>query len=130
MDLSGKGDIFMRVSKKERKENAKRFYSMFMNSNCNKVAIVVQRTESRTNPNINRCQFLVVPSTLAFMEKPVIIAESNVLGIEGCFIELLDFIKPCRQRKTYYEDGFNDWLMETYGFEITYKDGLVFMLEK
>ena len=94
MDLSGKGDIFMRVSKKERKENAKRFYSMFMNSNCNKVAIVVQRTESRTNPNINRCQFLVVPSTLAFMEKPVIIVESNVLGIEGCFIELLDFIKP------------------------------------
>lgn len=24
----------------------------------------------------------------------------------------------------------NEWLMETYGFEITYKDGLVFMLEK
>lgn len=120
----------MRISKKERKENAKRFYSMFINSNCNKAAIVVKRTESKTNPNINRCQFLAVASTLAFMENPVIIAESNVLGIEGCFIELLDFIKPCIQRKTYYEDGFNDWLMETYGFEITYKDGFVFMLEK
>ena len=120
----------MRISKKERKENARRFYDMFMNSNCTKAAIVVERTENKTNPNINRCRFLAVSSTLAFMEKPVIIAESNVLGIEGCFMELLDFIKSCKQRKTNYEDGFNDWLMETYGFEITYKDGLVFMLEK
>lgn len=120
----------MRISKKERKENARRFYNMFMNSSCKKAAIVVERTESKINPNINRCQFLALPSTLAFMEKPVIIAESNVLGIEGCFMELLDFIKLCKQRKTYYEDGFNKWLMEIYGFEITYKDGLVFMLEK
>lgn len=119
----------MRISKKERKENSIRFYNMFMNSNCNKAAIVVERMESKTNPNINRCQFLAVPSTLAYMEKPVIIAESSTFGIEGCFIELLGFIKPCKQ-KTYYEDGFNEWLMETYGFEITYKDGLVFMLEK
>lgn len=119
----------MRISKKKRKENARRFYNMFMNSNCMKAAIVVNRTESKTNPNINRCRFLAVPSTLAFMKEPVIIAES-ILGIEGCFMELLDFIKPCKQRKTYYEDGFNEWLMKTYGFEITYKDGLVFMLEK
>lgn len=119
----------MRISKKERKENARRFYNMFMNGNCKKVAFVVERTESKVNPNIVKCQFLAVPSTLAFMENPVIIAESNVLGIEGCFMELLEFIKPCRQ-KTFYEDGFNKWLMETYGFEITYKDGLVFMIEK
>lgn len=118
----------MRISKKERKENAKRFYNMFMNSNCNKAAIVVERTESKANPNISRCQFLAVPSTLAFMEKPVIIAES-ILGIEGCFMELLGFIKNCPQ-KTYYEDDFNEWIMETYGFEITYKDGFVFMIEK
>lgn len=117
----------MRTSKKERRENAVRFYNMFMNSNCNKAAIVAKRTESKTNPNINRCQFLAVPS--AFMEKPVIIAESSILGIEGCFMELLKYIKPCRQ-KTYYEDGFNEWMMETYGFGITYKDGFVFMLEK
>lgn len=114
----------MRISKKKRKENAVRFYNMFMNSNCNKAAIVVQRSVS-SNPNINRCQFLTVPSK---MEGPVIIAES-ILGIEVCFMELLEFIKPCRQ-KTYYEDGFNEWLFETYGFKITYKDGLVFMLEK
>lgn len=119
----------MRISKKERKENAERFYKTFMNSNCNKAAIVVQKTESKTNPNINRCQFWAVPSTLAYMEAPIIIAESNVLGVEGCFIEFLESIKPCIQ-KTYYEDGFNEWLKKTYGFEITYKDGLVFMLEK
>ena len=119
----------MRTSKKERKENAVKFYNMFMNSSCNKAAIVVNRMESKTNSNINRCQFLAVPSTLAFMEKPIIIAESSTFGIEGCFMELLEFIKPCSQ-KTYYEDGFNEWLMKRYGFEITYIDGLVFMLEK
>lgn len=117
----------MRTTKKERKENARRFYNIFMNSNCNKAAIVVKRMES-SNPNIHRCQFIAVPSTLAFMEVPVVIAES-VLGIEGCFIEMLNDIKGCVQ-KTYYEDGFNEWLKKEYGFEITYKDGLVFMLEK
>ncbi len=117
----------MRTTKKERKENAKKFYNMFMNSSCNKAAIVVKRTES-SNPNICRCQFIVVPSTLAFMEAPVVIAES-IMGIEGCFMELLNNIKSGIQ-KTYYEDGFNEWLLETYGFEIIYKDGLVFMLEK
>jgi len=117
----------MRISKKERKENALRFYNMFMNSSCNKAAIVVKRTNN-INQNISRCQFLAVPSTLAYMENPVVIAES-ILGIEGCFMELFGFIKNCKQ-KTYYEDGFNEWLMKTYGFEITYKDGFVFMLEK
>lgn len=83
-----------RTTKKERKENANRFYNMFMNSNCNQAAIVVERTES-SNSNINRCRFIAVPSTLAFMENPIVIAES-VSGITGCFMELLDDIKPRR----------------------------------
>lgn len=116
-----------RTTKKERKENANLFYSTFMNSNCNQAAIVVERTES-DNPNINKCKFIAVPSTLAFMETPVVIAES-VFGMEGCFMEFLKNIKPCEQ-KTYFDDDFNDWLEETYKFRITYKDGLVFMLEK
>lgn len=117
----------MRTSKKERKENAQKFYNMFMNSNCNQAAVVVNRTDG-SNPNICRCQFLAVPSTLAFMEKPVVIAES-ILGIQGCFMELLKNIYRGPQ-KTYYEDNFNDWLFKTCGFRIIYKDGLVFMLEK
>lgn len=121
----------MRTSKKERKENALRFYNMFMNSNCNKAAIVVQRSDS-SNPNISRCQFLTVPSTLAYMENPIVIAEST-LGIDGCFRELLDFLnngyEPL-EKKSYYDDGFNEWLNGIYGFEITYKDGFVFMLER
>lgn len=44
-------------------------------------------------------------------------------------MELLGFIIGGTQ-KTYFEDGFNDWLEENYRFRITYKDGLVFMLEK
>lgn len=118
-----------RTTKKERKENANRFYNMFMNSNCNQAAIVVERAES-SNPNINRCRFIAVPSTLAFMENPIVIAES-VFGITGCFIELLNSIKSgMGAKKKYFEDGFNDWLEEIYKFRITYKDGLVFMLEK
>lgn len=121
----------MRISKKERKENAVRFYNMFMNSNCNKTAIVVKRTNS-SNPNISKCQFLTVLSTLAYMENPVVIAEST-LGIEGCFREFLEFInngyKPMEQ-KSYWDNGFNEWLNKIYRFEITYKDGFVFMLEK
>lgn len=101
-----------------------------MQSNCTKAAIVVERVESKTNPNINRHRFLTVPSTLDFMEKPIVIAESNVLGIEGCFMELLNFIKSCKDSKAYYEDGFNEWLMKKYGFEIAYNDGFVLMLEK
>lgn len=116
----------MRTTMKKRKENAKRFYNMFMNSNCKKVAIVVQRMES-SNPNISRCQFIAVPTSIS-SRAPVVIAES-LLGIEGCFIEMLSDIKDCLQ-KSYHEDGFNAWLKKTYGFEITYADGLVFMLER
>ncbi|MCC2253589.1 hypothetical protein LKD70_03910 [Ruminococcus sp. CLA-AA-H200] len=65
---------------------------------------------------------------MAFMDDPVVISEST-FGIEGCFIEPLEAIKPCIQ-KTYFEDGFTEWLKREYGFEITYKDGLVFILEK
>lgn len=41
-----------RTTKKERKENANRFYNMFMNSNCNQAAIVVERTEVVTRISI------------------------------------------------------------------------------
>lgn len=117
----------MRTTKKERQENALRFYQAFMNSNCKQAAIVVNRMDS-SNPNINRCQFIAVPSTLAYMEKPVVIAEST-FGIAGCFKELIKTINPCPQ-KDYYDDGFNEWLKNTFDMEITYKDGLVFMLER
>lgn len=118
-----------RTTKKERKENANRFYNTFMNSSCNKAAIVVERVDS-SNPNISRCKFLAVPSTIAFMKDPIVIAES-VSGITGCFMELLDNIKPgIGTQKFFFDDDFDDWLKETYKFRITYKDGLVFMLEK
>ena len=108
----------MRTTKKERKENANKFYNSFIGGNCKNAAIVVKRFDSSSNPNINRCQFLAVASPLAFMEKPLVIAES-----------VIDNIKPGVQ-KMYYDDGFNDWLEKTYNFRITYKDGLVFMLER
>jgi len=121
----------MRISKKERKENALRFYHSFMNRNCNKAAIAVQRCQS-SNPNIQRCQFWAVPSCLAHMSEPVIIAESN-FGIDGCFTE---FLESCNngyeplEKKSYWDNDFNDWLESIYGFRIIYQDGLVFMLER
>lgn len=80
-----------------------------MNSNCNQAAVVVNRLPSN-NPNIYRCQFFAVPSTLAFMEKPIVIYGGP--------------------QKSYYENGFNEWLEKTCKFRITYKDGLVFMFQK
>ncbi len=52
--------IFMRVSKKERNENAKKFYRSFMDSYSDQVAVVVNRTDSISNPNISRCQLFAV----------------------------------------------------------------------
>lgn len=116
----------MRITKKEREKNAKNFYNMFMNGCNTKAAIVVKRMSS-TNPHVSRCQFLVVPSF--GWETPVVIAESN-LGIEGCFMEFFGFIKPGLRQKTYFEEGFDKWMKENFQCQITYKDGLVFMIER
>ena len=118
----------MRTNQKERAENARIFYNVFMGGNCKKIAIVVNRIASK-NSNIDRCQFIAALSTLPFMEKPVVIAES-VDGITGCFMEMLKNIKEVAVETPYFDDGFNEWLKENYGFGITYRDGLVFMFEK
>ncbi len=116
----------MRTTKKEREKNAREFYQMFMNGNYCQAAIVVNRIKRST---INRCQFLTVKSSLAYMENPVMIAES-IMGISGCFYELLSFLKFSEQQKNYFDDDFNNWLEKNYNFKIIYKDGLVFMLGK
>ena len=96
----------MRITKKERKKNASQFYNMFMNGSCNKAAIVAQKCVS-TNPNINKVQFMAVPSSVG-CGSPVVIAESN-FGLTGCFAELLRNIYPeIPQEKSYSDDGFND----------------------
>lgn len=119
----------MRITKNERKENARKFYNTFMNSNCNQAAIVVEEPNS-SNPSICRCRFLAVRSTFAFMEGPLVIAESG-LGISGCFMEFLESIGlDIGTQKPYFDEGFNDWLYKTCKFRITYNDGLVFMFEK
>ncbi len=115
-----------RTTKKERKENARNFYSILMNGNCNKTAIVVRRIDSTTG--YCKCQFLSVISNVAW-GNATIIAES-MFGVEGCFKELLSNIRPDVEQKSYYDDDFNSWLEEKYKFHISYKDGLVYMLER
>lgn len=112
-----------RTTKKERKDNARKFYQLFNNYEDNRACIVVERNNNR------RVQFLVVPGALNW-SNPIVIAENTNLGIEGCWIELISSIKGGIQQKTYYEDGFKEWLSETLGFAITYYDGMVFIIEK
>lgn len=118
----------MRITKKERKKNASQFYNMFMNGYSSKAAIVAQKCVS-TNPNINKVQFMAVLSSVSY-GTPVVIAESN-FGLTGCFAELLQNIHPgISQEKSYFDDGFNDWLERNYHFRITYKDGFVFLFTR
>ena len=105
----------MRITKKERKKNANQFYNMFMNGSCDEAAIVAQKCVS-TNPNINKVQFMAVPSSVSY-GTPV--------------AELLQNIHPeISQEKSYFDDGFNDWLERNYHFRITYKDGFVFLFSR
>ena len=114
-----------RTTQKERKENAKRFYSYFENCGT-QTAIVVQRSESTSNPYVNRTQFHAVCGTMK--DNPCVIAESSTLGIEGCFYELLNNIKPMPQ-KGYFEAGFKEWMKDNYGLSIVYNDGFVLMIQ-
>lgn len=119
----------MKISKSERKKNAQAFYdSTFCNRNCKRAAIVVHRTQSKTNPNVFRCQFWAVPNKFAGVE-PVIIAESINDGIQGCFNEFFKFIYSGTQTP-YWNSDFNKWLKTTFGMVISYNDDFVIILEK
>lgn len=112
-----------RTTKEERKRNANNFYQLFNNHEENIACIVVERNDN------NRTQFVTVPGSLNW-SNPIVIAENSALGVEGCWIELIKSIKGGIKQTTYFEDDFKEWLKETMGFEITYYDGLVFVLEK
>ena len=51
------GDDIMRINAKERKSNARQWYSLLIDSYNAKSAVVVRRYES-SNPDINRIQLL------------------------------------------------------------------------
>ena len=113
-----------RTNKEERKQNAKCFYRSLQTSR--RMAVVIDRHESTTNPYVNRTQLLAVTGTMK--GTPVVIAESASLGLEGCFIELLQSIKDIPQI-TLHEQGFATWLKKNYGFSVTYNDGFVMIFE-
>lgn len=122
-----KRDLIMkRTTKKERSENANCFYRTLTEGYSDKAAIVVER--SRQDTPQSTCRFWAVATPLAFGEKPRVIAESR-RGIDGCFEEMLRSIKPVNP-VSYYDDAFERWLEKEYRFWISYRDGLVFMLEK
>ena len=109
-----------RTTKKERTENARLFNTMLHDWKSG--AIVVECSDS-TNPCISRTRFIacVVYGT------PIVIAESTQ-GIEGCWIEYFKSIRYEGKQIGYWDDNFHDWIFKEFGYKITYKDGLVFML--
>ena len=57
------------------------------------------------------------------------IAEGSGLGVEGCWIEFFKGILGNVPQKTYFEDGFKDWVEENAGFTISYYDGMAYIVE-
>ena len=92
----------------------------------NGVAVVIERQDSKTNPNVHRVQFIT--SRVNSPAHNVIIAES-VDGVAGCFRELIKNIHGNIEQKNYFENDFNKWLRKACHMEIAYNDGLVIMLE-
>ncbi len=115
----------MRTTKKERKENARKFYQSFLNG-ADRAVVVIEKSSSATNPYCNRVRFKAVCSL--FKDEPLVIAEDNYLGIEGCFYELLDNIKRVSVQCGYYENGFADFLKKEYGLSVTYNDGMAMII--
>ena len=70
-----------KVSKKERKENAKEFYYLLQKGNCDKVAIVVRKIDS-SNVNYCRCQFLSVISNVAWGDAKVLEGDERLIVFE------------------------------------------------
>lgn len=113
-----------RTTKKERKENAIKFYNSLKNSG--RAVVVVERTNN-TNPNCISAKF--VTSSPLYENNLMVIADSKALGKEGCFYEFLNNIKSIYPQKGYFEYGFENWLKENYGIEKTYDDGYAMIWE-
>lgn len=111
----------MRTTKAERKTNARQFYQSLQNSNR---AVVVRERIKSSNPNCNHVRFITArASVLKNSGEVYVIAEGAHLGSEECFYEFFSNIKPIYPQKTYYEDGFKEWVNANYGIKITYDDG-------
>lgn len=117
----------MRTTKEERARNIRKFYNAFTLNDHNTAVVIVKKTQSKTNPYINRTQFLAVCSN--FQGNLEVIAESATEGIQGCFMELLKSIKNIEQ-VSYYDKNFKTWLKKNYGFSIPYFDGVSFIFER
>lgn len=117
-----------RTSKNERKQNARQF-NMVMGEQA---IIIVNRQESKTNPNINRCQILA--NTSRFLQDlPKVIGES----VEGRMIAFYEFLKVINENKSdnilsilYDREKLNDYLSENFGFYISFDEGFAMILTK
>jgi hypothetical protein len=114
----------MRTNKKDRKKNARLFWTYLWNGG-QKAAIVISR-----NPNNNRVQFITSNFNIGF-SSPDVIAECNYDGIRGCFYELIENIHGIKvtEQVDYFDDKFKDWLRKKCHMAITYNDGYVMMIE-
>ena len=119
----------MRITKKERNQNARRVYSSLQNHN--KAIITTVRGSSTTNSHVNRVQIIGVSD----LGEQVIIGETATEGRMYAFLEFLKAIKPVTISYTkineilYDRAKLNNWLNKEYGFRITFDDQVSMMLE-
>ena len=107
-----------RTTKDQRKRNALSFCANLATFSSQYEAIHVIRNDGM------RTQFVHYPSAMSI---PMVIAESTGLGVEGCFIELIQFIKGGIRQVTFHEDGFYRWFADTMKLNCIYHDPGVFV---
>ena len=116
-----------RTTKSQRRLNAQHFFQ----NDWTRAVVVIERKESKTNPNINRCALLT--NKAGYNSAPVVIGE----GIDGVYSAMHEFLKFVDTRyaldavSLLYDRGkMNDELKKSYGFRITYDDGYAMIFER
>lgn len=108
-----------RTRKEDRKANAIMFSQTCNNFSGKFMAIHVRREK-------NRCQFVYYPSNFS---GGLVIAESSGLGVGGCWIELVSFIRGGIPQITFHEEGFYEWLSTVMKMKCVYHDPAVFIFD-
>ena len=117
-----------RVSKEDRKKNARTWYHGPFQNNPRAV-LIVDRHDSTTNPNVNRVQLITAIS----QGTPSVIAESATEGVYGAVLELFEFLGCDISRDfvgvSLLDANFNSRVKKKFGFRFTYYDGLTIIVE-
>ena len=117
-----------RTKKSDRQKNARQFYQTLKDGYATRAVVVVEKRDPTSNSNLSRTRFWAVTGNT--IGSPDIIAESSILGKEGCWAEFTEAVLGKKAPMGYYDNGFKEWLSKNLGLRITYDDGFAYILEK